>query len=92
MYSGNSLLTFGDKLSIPPSRVMKSLKGGAKRCHETSVRNYHSTLCNIPEEHKSHLHHGGRLKSHAEDEYCWNTLLTAYYIRLSKIHLKLNYL
>lgn len=25
-------------------------------CHETSVTNYQSTLCNIPEEHGSNLH------------------------------------
>ena len=32
-------------------------------CLETSVTNYKSTLCNIPEERKSHLHRGGSLKS-----------------------------
>jgi hypothetical protein len=29
---------------------------------ETSVRNYHSALLNVPEERTSHLHRGGRLK------------------------------
>jgi len=32
-------------------------------CPETSVRHYHSTLRNIPEERASHLHGGGILKS-----------------------------
>jgi hypothetical protein len=32
-------------------------------CPETSVQNYNSTLCNIPEDRISHLHRGGSLKS-----------------------------
>ena len=36
---------------------------GPIRCPEISVRNYHSTLRKIPKEGKSHLRHGGRLKS-----------------------------
>ena len=32
-------------------------------CLDTSVRNYHFTLCNIPEERRSHLHRGGSLNS-----------------------------
>ena len=36
---------------------------GPLDCPETSVRNYHSTLRNIPEECRSHLHRGGSLKS-----------------------------
>lgn len=31
--------------------------------------NYHSTLCNIPEERKSHLHQDGSLTSHLKDPY-----------------------
>ena len=63
-YSGNSLPTFRDNLSVPSSRVWKSkkvsrnsriwiylfLKTGPIVCPDTSVRNCHSTLCNIPEE------------------------------------------
>jgi hypothetical protein len=30
-------------------------------CPETSVQNYHSTLCNIPEERRSHLNRGGSM-------------------------------
>jgi len=30
---------------------------------ETSIWNYHSTLCNFPEEFRSHLHRGRSLKS-----------------------------
>ena len=31
---------------------------------ETSVRNYHSALRNIPEERSSRIHGGGSVKSH----------------------------
>lgn len=30
---------------------------------DNSLRNYHYTWCNIPEEHRYHLHHGRSLKS-----------------------------
>jgi hypothetical protein len=36
-------------------------------CPETSVRTYHSTLRNIPEERRSHLRRGGSLKSRSEN-------------------------
>ena len=36
---------------------------GPLNCPETSVRNCHSTLRHIPEERRSHLHHGGSMKS-----------------------------
>jgi hypothetical protein len=67
--SGNSLPTFRDNLSVPFSRVKKSkktslpLKMEPIGCPETLVQNYHSTLRNIPEEHRCHLHRGGSLKS-----------------------------
>jgi len=32
-------------------------------CPETSVRNYHYSVCNSPEEHISHLQHGESLES-----------------------------
>jgi len=35
-------------------------------CPRTSVTNYQSTLRNIPEERRSHLHRGGSFKSHIE--------------------------
>jgi hypothetical protein len=38
------------------------LKMGPIRCPETSVKGYHSTLRNTPEERRSHQHRGGRLK------------------------------
>ena len=50
--SGNSLPTFRDNLSIPSSRV----ELGPVSCPETSVRNYHSLLLNIPEERSSKEH------------------------------------
>jgi len=34
---------------------------------ETSVRNYHSTLREIPKELRSHLYRGGSLKSHTQN-------------------------
>ena len=40
------------------------LEMGPIGCHETSVRNYHSTLRKLPGEGRSRLHHGGNLKSH----------------------------
>jgi hypothetical protein len=42
------------------------LKIGPIGCPETSVKDYRSTLRNIPEERRSHQHRGGKLKS----EYC----------------------
>jgi hypothetical protein len=38
------------------------LKMGPIGCPERSVRNYHSTMGNIPEERRSHLRDGGSLK------------------------------
>ena len=46
--SGNLLPTFWDKLSVPSSAVKKFYTGPIG-CPETSVRNYHCTLCNNPE-------------------------------------------
>jgi hypothetical protein len=40
---------------------------GPIRWPETSVKDYHSTLRNIPEERISHQHHGGSLKSRKVD-------------------------
>jgi len=58
--------TLRDKLLVPSSRV--------KNCPETSVRNYHYSLRNNPEERSSHLLRGGKLKSHKSDKeemrYC----------------------
>jgi len=53
--SSNSLPSCRDNLSVPSSRVKKPkisllLMMGPKGCQETLVRNYHSTLLNIPEE------------------------------------------
>jgi hypothetical protein len=42
-------------------------------CPATSVQNYHSTLRNILEERRSHLHRGGRLTSRTEQ--CFVTFL-----------------
>jgi len=40
-----------------------TVKIGQIGCAETSVRNYHYSLCNNPEECSSHLRRGGSLKS-----------------------------
>jgi hypothetical protein len=57
--------TFRDSLSVPSSWVKLdiSLTMESNGYPETSVTNYHSTLRNIPEERRSHLHRGGSLKS-----------------------------
>jgi hypothetical protein len=36
---------------------------GPIRCPETSVKGYHSTVCNTPGERRSHQHRNGSLKS-----------------------------
>jgi hypothetical protein len=43
--------------------LFTSLKMGTMGCPKTSLQNYHSTLRNIPEERRPHLHRGGSLKS-----------------------------
>ena len=45
-----------------PTRT-RPVKMGPIRCHETSVKNYHTTPRNIPEERRSHQHRGGSLNS-----------------------------
>jgi len=50
--SGNFLLTFRDNLSIPSSRVEMMVP---IVCPETSIRNYHYSLRNDPEERSAHL-------------------------------------
>jgi hypothetical protein len=54
--SGNPLPTFRDLDFL-------TFEMGTIRCPETSVKYYHSTLRNIPEERRSHQHGGGSLKS-----------------------------
>jgi hypothetical protein len=65
--SGTSLPTFRDSLSVPSSRVKNSitwpLKMGPIDCPETSVKKYHSKICNIPQKRKPHQHRGWNLKS-----------------------------
>jgi hypothetical protein len=57
--NGNSLPTFRDNQSVSSSRIKKSvslsLKMGSIGCPQTSERNYHSTLCNIPQDGRPHL-------------------------------------
>jgi len=75
-YGGNSLPTFRDNRLVQTWRIKKSkilgfldswiflpLKMAPTSCPETSVKNYNHTLRNMQEECKSHLLHGGILKS-----------------------------
>jgi len=53
--------------------------GIGRFCPETSVRNYHYTLRNIPEEHRSHVLRGERLNSrifHADGKETASSLQT----------------
>jgi hypothetical protein len=55
--SGNSLPTFPDSLSVPSSSVDSlPLKMGPIGCLAMSVRNYHYSLRNNPQERTSHVH------------------------------------
>jgi hypothetical protein len=49
----NPLPTFRDRVSVPSSRVKKSKNMGPTRCPKASVKDYHSTLRNTPEERRS---------------------------------------
>ena len=51
----------------------RSLRQGQIVYCDTSVRNYNYTLCNFPEEHRSHLHGGGSLKSQKRCVYAQYT-------------------
>jgi hypothetical protein len=72
VYSGNSVPTFGENLSVSSSRIKKSNNGslsytsgpfkiGSKGCSEASVRKCHCTPCNNPEERTYNLIRGGSL-------------------------------
>ena len=69
-YSGNSVQTFQDNLSVPSLKVKKSpWRWDRPGFPETSIRN--STLLNIPEEIRSHLRGCGSLKSRIELCCCY---------------------
>jgi hypothetical protein len=56
--NGNPLPTFRKNVSVPSSRVKKAkktLEDVTDTCPETSVKDYHSTLRNTPEERRSHI-------------------------------------
>ena len=79
--SRTSLSSFQDNLMAPSSRIKKPkislpLKMGPIGCQEMLVRNYPSTLLNIPEEHWSHLHHGRSLKSCKKNIYLYSEKFT----------------
>jgi hypothetical protein len=57
-----------DNVWVPSSRVKNSwtswpLEVEPIRCPKTSVKDYHSTLCNTPDDRRSHWHGGRSLKS-----------------------------
>jgi len=65
----NSLPTFRENLSVPPSRVKKSkiswhMKVGTRDCPETSVSSYRHTLRNIPEDRKNLIYFGAEGRNH----------------------------
>ena len=70
-YKGSFLPTFRDNLSVPSSKVKKSKKNwislpskmGPIGYPETSIINYHYTLCKIPKEGRCHLHRDESLLS-----------------------------
>jgi len=53
-------------------------------CPETSVTNYQSTLCNIPEERASHLHRSGNLESRAFIWF-WYQLCSSFLVVISVV-------
>ena len=84
-YGAQSLSTFRGKLSVPSW----PLKMGPTGYPETSVRHYHYTLRNVPEERRSHLPRGGSLKSHKERLSKYETLSTLEQFRDYKNSFKL---
>ena len=68
-YSGNSLPMFRNNLSVQlQGSIIQNnsllLKIGSTSRSETSLKNGHYTLCNFPEERRSHLLRGGSLIWH----------------------------
>ena len=57
---GDCVPTFGDNLTVPSSWLLKM---GPIGCPQMSVRRYHYSLRNDPEEHSCNLPRGGNLKS-----------------------------
>ena len=57
------------KVSYSPRRLYDTLKMGPIGCTETPVRNYRSTLRNIPDERGSHLCRGKSLKLRTEQAF-----------------------
>jgi hypothetical protein len=86
--SGNPLPMFRDNVSVPSSSVKKSkkkrtswhLKMGTTRCPEKSIKDYHSTLLNTPQECRSHItpNFSGVNTSHSTRQK-YKKLLTQFY-------------
>jgi hypothetical protein len=65
------------------SQISWPLMIGPICCTETSVSNYHRTLCNIPEERRSHLLRGGSLKPPIIFVYVFKLILQSKAVRLN---------
>jgi len=72
VYSGNSLPTIWDKISVPFSRVKNplTLEVGTKWLSRNVSNELNYTLRNIPKELRSHLLRGGSLKSSIKECIC----------------------
>ena len=73
-------------VAIPCRRfgtTLRALKMGLIVCRETSVRNYHCTLCNIPEDSQSHILRSGSLISRTETSLIpvWKRTSDPYHIQ-----------
>ena len=64
------------------------MKTGRIDCPETPVNNYHSTLCNNPEERRSPVRRGGSLKSSEEKFTSFSLLLTFKFKELATLKIK----
>ena len=73
--SGNSIRMFLDNLSVTYSR-------GKIGCPKTSVRNYHNSLGNNPEERSSRITRGGSLKSRNVTAVFKDDLHDLYFLRI----------
>ena len=93
--NGSFLATFQDNLSVPSARVKRThlhsswtpshLKIGPIVCSETSARSYHSRLCKVPEERRSHSRGGGSVRPRDVTAVCCAATEPARAVRLSAL-------
>ena len=84
-YGGNSLPTFRDILSVPSSRIKRlgflTLEDGTYRMSRNVGKKNHITLCNIPEERRSHVLRGWNPKSSKTDRIYLSSPSRTSYLR-----------